>query len=115
MNIIDAVKSGRRFRRSRANWGFDKNEWFSLRLNPCNSDEQAALYNNADEPYGYLSVEDITAEDYELEPEPPKTVTITKDQLRDAWLYAWKHTSLWGNEFQCFEDLAKQLGLGETE
>jgi hypothetical protein len=76
MNILEAIKSGKKCKRR---------PWKKRWINPA----QGKLLN--------LNIEDISANDWEVE---EKSVTITRQQLDDAWL---KSLSL--------KELAKELGL----
>ena len=65
MNIIEAIKSDRRFRRQGdEHWRAPRN--ITNRMNP-------------------YRIEDVLADDWELEPEPEKSVEVTRSQLANAW------------------------------
>lgn len=61
-----------------------------------------------------LDTQSILADDWELEPLPPKTVTITREELAKAWNSVQDK-----GDFQFFnnsvfaDNLCKALGLGE--
>lgn len=78
MNIQDAIKSGRRFRRA----CFPGTRWYAY----VGSSQNISIY---DSTYGEGSIgtycpdrSDIMAGDWEVE---PKTVTITAADLAEAW------------------------------
>lgn len=100
MNLIEAIKSGKRFRRkswtSPKNWLTEKGE---LNLNHCLE----------------LPIDAIIAGDWEVE-QPP--ATITREQFDAAWSKLWPqdayNDSL--NSINCYtklerDALAKELGL----
>ena len=84
MNIIEAVKSGRDFRRK-------------------NTD---LWYSNNDSPYK-ITKEDLLAEDWELEVAP---VVITREQFNAAWETVLRSSV--DGVFDG-EQLAKELGLAD--
>lgn len=77
MNIQEAMNSGKKYRRSS-----DKMGWY---------------HPPADYPHYKFTVEQVLSDDWEVE---EKSVTITREQLEEAWL---KSLSL--------KELAKELGL----
>lgn len=86
MNIIEAIKSGKAFkRRSSKNW----TSW------PDQKFDGSLLLAN-------LSADDISANDWEVESEP---VTITREEFDAAWDNAMVGTRLDRDQ------LAKELGL----
>lgn len=83
MNIIDAVKSGKRFKRKTyINWAY------VTRIGEINNEHGAPIY---------IDSEEILAEDWEVEEE---TVTITKSQLKEAC-----------DKYKPFHYLARELGF----
>lgn len=87
MNIIEAIKSGRRFRR--ISW--KTNEWI--------------LQDRCDLPVR-LSRDDIVADDWEIESKP---VMITREKLEQAWEESFGWNEPYGAlSFKC---LAEELGL----
>ena len=87
MNIIDAIKSGKRFRRQ------GNTSWYS---------RMAAEYQTIN--ISAISREDFLADDWEVESEP---VTITREQF-DA---AWDNALLMIGTRLDRDALAKELGL----
>ena len=82
MNLIEAIKSGKRFKRP--HWDI--------------------YYSNQMEEELQLSIEELLAEDWEVE---EKQVTITLSQFTRAWNRAL--TS--GNEPLVYDSIVKELGL----
>lgn len=92
MNLIEAVKSGKPFRRSiHSNWMHveGKNITFIDELN------LAAIYK--------VLLEDILAEDWEIQ---DSSVTITRFDLQKAWSLTQQ-----AEPYNFQERLAKELGL----
>jgi hypothetical protein len=87
MNIIDAIKSGKRFRR--IEWSI--HDWIA--------------HDRNDLP-ARLSRSDIIASDWEVENQP---VTITREQFNAAWDRATPYNRLIDDEL--LELVAKELGL----
>lgn len=81
MNIIDAINSGKKCKRR---------PWKKRWINPA----QGKLLN--------LNIEDISANDWEVE---ERSVKITREQFDAAWSKLWPHDALDRNA------LAKELGL----
>ena len=92
MNLIDATRSGRRFRRPGGNY-------------------TEGFYYMPD-GHMYLLKEDILAEDYELEPVQEKTVTISKKDLERAWMKIFE--GRFATEALC-RRLSLDLGLNDDE
>jgi hypothetical protein len=87
MNIIDAIKSGKRFRR--IEWSI--HDWIA--------------HDRNDLP-ARLSRSDIIASDWEVENQP---VTITREQFDAAWDNSLKNEPR--NNWELHAFLIKQLGL----
>ena len=83
MNIIEAVKSGRRIRR--AIWGNDYG-WFNFK-----------------NEYLQMGDDDILADDWTVEP-----LTITREKFDKAWQIAMAEPR---NYAQLYLDIVKELGL----
>jgi hypothetical protein len=84
MNIIEAINSGKRFKRK--DWG----DYYLAR--------QEAFQR-----------EDVLADDWEVEPTP---VTITREQFDAAWARTWAFDNRWAASNLTVADLlAKELGL----
>ena len=97
MNIIEAIKSGKRFRRK--SWTSPKN-WLTEK-------GELALNHWLD-----LPVDSIIADDWEVESEP---VTITREDFDAACgraVQKLEGRNITYGELRCFSDLvAKELGL----
>jgi hypothetical protein len=85
MNLIEAIKSGKRFRRT--SWDSIA-EWIDPRTDRLN-----------------ISLDAIIADDWDVEPQP---VTITREQFDKAWFSA---TGKSPGSSGIYEALAKELGL----
>ena len=105
MNILEAIKSGKRFRRlSSVETGYYCARGDQLELGLCTD------YN------ALFSLEDIIAEDWEVEQAPEKSVTVTRRQLSHAYCVARDREDRPGStRYSTFEILCQQLGLGEEE
>lgn len=88
MNLIEAIRSGKRFRRKSL-----KNSWF-----PANQGQDKYIFQ--------LSVEDIVAEDWEVE---QVAVTITREQFTEVW----GKTFGWNKPYSAAtcNEIAYELGL----
>lgn len=101
MNIIDAIKSGKRYKRKAYR------EWYSP-ASPASIGYSSPQY----------SEKDILADDWEVE---EKTVTITAEQLYQAWTLAHDKTKVVVGDTYIgirvtsrpglYEALKKELGL----
>jgi hypothetical protein len=90
MNIIEAIKSGKRFRRK------GNLKW----VHPFDCNEGAYCF----------SVNGLIAEDWEVE---EKKVTITAEQLETAFNAALRPEILTGSFYNILEELKKELGFKE--
>lgn len=86
MNIQEAIKSGKRFRRK------GEKDWY---------------YND---PECFMSgiQKELSSDDWEVE---EKTVTITAEQLETAFTAALKSDALTGSFYNILKELKKELGL----
>jgi len=89
MNLIDAIKSGKRFRRS--SWHALR-DWVRPISNMCLS----------------IPVDDILADDWEIE---QTSVTITRDQLLRAYIDAGKTDDVKHGRIDLIHATMKQIGL----
>jgi hypothetical protein len=88
MNIIEAIKSGKRFKRK---------QWDNL----------AAIFDYCFyEDYKCFLKEDLLADDWEVE---ELSVTITRDKLTEAWRNSVTFNQPFGNLL--LDELLKELGL----
>jgi len=88
VNIVEAIKSGKRFKRSTETTYRDSQQY----------------HYKSDPAFYLLHIEDILANDWEIEPE---SVTITREQFNAAWDTA----SLMIGIKRHRDVLAKELGL----
>lgn len=92
MNIIDAIKSGRRFKRP--HWA--KDFWIT-------SDDCANTFFN----------HDLIAEDWIIEPVPEKKIEITKSDLERAW-NGISHPQAQSAKYNpLFQTFCKELGFDD--
>jgi hypothetical protein len=93
MTIIEAIKSGKRFRRKNQQTYYNK-------------------FGHWDAPIGWIfSADDVLADDWEVE---EKKVEITKAQLSAAWnrlVDRFEHSGYNLSLFPTSYELAKELGL----
>jgi len=66
------------------------------------------MWLNLKDPHNTLELGDVLSDDWEVEPLPTVAVTITRDQLFEAWGKAAKQAN--GN-VQLYLNLVKELGL----
>lgn len=99
MNIIEAIKSGRRFRRKE--WPTDISDRTNWLISPKGFDGIARYY---------LTDLDIVADDWEVESAP---VTITREQFDAAWNRALDVTENMGimTRHYLYELVVRELGL----
>lgn len=93
MNIIEAVKSGKRFRVKSSPFG-NENEWI-----------------DPEYPYTLLSMFDIKNENWEIALEPEKTITITQRELDIAYATITEEFKIRTNAALVASYLGKKLGL----
>jgi hypothetical protein len=66
------------------------------------------MWLNLKDPHNTLELGDVLSDNWEVEPLPTVAVTITRDQLFEAWSKAAASAS--GN-VQLYLELVKELGL----
>lgn len=102
MNIVDAIKSGKRYRRPPGK-KYDPNFWYPA-LCPSHITDRTIRT--------MFTFEDMIADDWEIEETP---VIINETKFRAAWKRAVKKAGgddITYDGFQSFRDLvAKELGL----
>lgn len=106
MNIIDAIKSGKRFRRVDQD---DGDSWMEVSKRP-NGDTE--FVQGIEEVFAALGPDSVLA-DWELEEEPEPTVTITRAQFWNA-VNACSSSQLGAEiwlSWKAIEALAKKLGI----
>ena len=101
MNIIEAIKSGKRYRRKE-----EPVKILTINSARCGPTLKQSWYEAAPDTTHYVFLtRDVLADDWEVESEP---VTITREEFDAAWSKIWPNDPQFDSERNL---IAEELGL----